>query len=271
MTEKKTYNPMSDEFKDECKRLGLTGNQLTVKYKKEGRCIKKDDVYIRNIVPKIRHYNPTNICDNVDEDGNKCEEKLVSGRVRRDYDKDGNWTGKWICKMCRMKEYRKLSNSNSNIIKSLRDRRIGNQNPSSENAKGDNSQELACILYEWEDLNKKYNNYNYPVDCYDSKTGLYHQVKGVFYYSERGFWPFTNFEREFGKKYETMVCFCISKDGKTIERIYKFPENVVKNRYGATIVKNPVRGVQWYKKYRVEDEDELKKANDIWKHIIYDV
>ena len=30
-----TYNPMSKEFQDECKRLGLTGRQLTSKYQRE--------------------------------------------------------------------------------------------------------------------------------------------------------------------------------------------------------------------------------------------
>ena len=39
------YNPMSKEFQDECEKLGLTGNQLTVKYKKEGKSIEKDEIY----------------------------------------------------------------------------------------------------------------------------------------------------------------------------------------------------------------------------------
>jgi hypothetical protein len=46
MTETK-YNPMSKEFRDECGKLGLTGYQLTVKYKKEGRSIKRDEVYFK--------------------------------------------------------------------------------------------------------------------------------------------------------------------------------------------------------------------------------
>lgn len=40
------YNPMSKEFQDECKILGLTGRQLTEKYQREGKSIEKDDVYI---------------------------------------------------------------------------------------------------------------------------------------------------------------------------------------------------------------------------------
>jgi hypothetical protein len=46
MTEIK-YNPMSKEFQDECKKLGLTGNQLTAKYKREGKSIEKDDIYFK--------------------------------------------------------------------------------------------------------------------------------------------------------------------------------------------------------------------------------
>jgi hypothetical protein len=47
MTEIK-YNPMSKEFQDECKKLGLTGNQLTAKYKREGKSIEKDEVYFKH-------------------------------------------------------------------------------------------------------------------------------------------------------------------------------------------------------------------------------
>ena len=42
---KNIYNPMSKEFQDECEKLGLTGRQLTLKYKKEGRILKEDEIY----------------------------------------------------------------------------------------------------------------------------------------------------------------------------------------------------------------------------------
>ena len=35
------YNPMSEEFQDECKKLGMTGRQLTAKYQKEGKYLEK--------------------------------------------------------------------------------------------------------------------------------------------------------------------------------------------------------------------------------------
>ena len=41
------YNPMSKEFQDECKKLGLTGRQLTAKYQKEEKFLEKC-VYKRN-------------------------------------------------------------------------------------------------------------------------------------------------------------------------------------------------------------------------------
>lgn len=107
-----------------------------------------------------------------------------------------------------------------------------------------------------------------PIDCYDQKTGLYHQVQGRYYNSKRGLWRSNDFKKEQKKKFETMVCFYFSEDGKIVERIYKFPENVVKNRGSVKIVKSPVKGIHWYQQYRITDEDELKKANNIWKKIV---
>lgn len=184
---------------------------------------------------------------------------------------DKEWDGiSYTCKSCNSKIIDRLPNSRNNIIKSLRDCRTGRQDPNSSNAKADKSQELACKLYGWIDLNKKYDNHNYPLDCLDPNTGLYYQIRGRYYTIDAN-WPFTRFDREWNKIFEDMICFCFSKDGKLVERIYKFPENIVKDRRGAGIVRNITKGRQWYEKYRVKDEDELKKANDIWKDIIANV
>ena len=67
-----------------------------------------------------------------------------------------------------------------------------------------------------------------------------------------------------------MICFCISEDGNIVERIYKFPENIVKNKSDVGVVKSSSRRSGWYEKYRETNEDELKRANDIWKDIIND-
>jgi hypothetical protein len=202
-----------------------------------------------------------------------CREKLVTGKAYREHNKEGKETGIWLCEKC----YKKYDpNSIVNIIKSIADRRIGNIDPNSTAAKGDNSQELACILYEWEDLNKKYDNYKSPIDCYDTKTGLYHQVKGRHYNSRNGRWPsFGYLELEWEKIFETMICFCFSENWKTVERIYKFPKKEIDERKSISIYKNPMNNagtssiIPWYEKYRVKNEDELKRANEIWKEMIY--
>ncbi len=43
MTAKK-YNPMSIEFQDECKKLGLTGYQYRLKLIKEGKVVNPSDI-----------------------------------------------------------------------------------------------------------------------------------------------------------------------------------------------------------------------------------
>ncbi len=64
-----------------------------------------------------------------------------------------------------------------------------------------------------------------------------------------------------------MICICKSTDGKRIERIYRFPKNEINNRRGITIVKNPSRSV-WYEKFRIKDEEEIRKSNDILQRIL---
>lgn len=67
---------------------------------REGKYIKKEEVYVRNIVPKVRHYNSTNTCKKI------------------------HHTGGWICQNCWNKDYEHNNiNSRSNIIKSLCGRR----------------------------------------------------------------------------------------------------------------------------------------------------
>lgn len=48
-------------------------------------------IYIGNIQP---NYNRTNTCDNIKEDGNKCEDKLYTKNAYHGSDDKGNWTGR---------------------------------------------------------------------------------------------------------------------------------------------------------------------------------
>lgn len=230
---------------------------------------------------EIKSYNKTNICWRCREDNEKYGRELTDksilypGNAHKEKDNDGNKTGKWICHVHEGIDYETYGpNSSNNIRKSLANCRTGNQGLNSTQVLGDNSLELVCELYGWIDLNKKSDNYTTAIDCYDPKTGLYHQVQGRHYSAEYGTWPNFSFEREQTKIFEDMVCICISEDGKIVERIYKFPEKIVKYKSCAGIYKyNSIgqlydRG--WYEEYTVKDKDELKKANDIWKKIIGD-
>lgn len=108
---------MSDEFKDECSRLGLTGRQLVAKYMRKGRSIKKDDVYVkhkRNCC-NCKSHN-TYIYPNGHEQWHthKCQKKICTG---------------YLCEIC----YKRHDpNSNHNIMKSVANFRTGNQNPNHE-------------------------------------------------------------------------------------------------------------------------------------------
>lgn len=210
-------------------------------------------------------YNETNSCSrcgrNFDEIGWEHPMKEI--------DRQEKWTKEWICSTCWNRDYDKNNhNSRSNAIKSIANIRTNNQNPNHNNTKGDNCQELACKLYGWEDLNKKNDNYTTgtPIDCYDPMTGLYHQIRGRSYNSMYRCWNFATLEDDWNKEYESAVCYCMSKNGKITERIYIIPSWEIIGRKSIGIYKYCSNG--WYEKYRVIDEDELKKANDIWKILL---
>ena len=78
-------------------------------------------------------------------------------------------------------------------------------------------------------------------------------------------WELSSLEKEWIKIYESMVFFCISDDEKIIERIYIFPLCTLIGKKNISICKNNITG--WHEKYRVKDEDKIKRANDIWNNI----
>lgn len=63
-------------------------------------------------------------------------------------------------------------------------------------------------------------------------------------------------KREHNKEFHNLIFYCISHDGKTIERIYIFPKSEIVKRVGFAIVKSPTRVGsrydQWYEKYRCD-------------------
>jgi len=209
-------------------------------------------------------------------EGNEITDKSVlsPGNRRREKDKHGNITGRWICHNHWKRDWQKNNlNSDHNIIRSIADRRTGNLRQNSSQAKGDKGEELLCRWKGYINLNKIYDNYRYPIDCFDEETGLYYQAKIAYYNNIYGRWSqdFKSLQNsvKIGFRFKSLYLFCISED--RVERIYEIPEEEVIKRSGITISKYDQKGklynYGWYEKYRITDKDELEKVNIIWQEM----
>lgn len=212
------------------------------------------------------YYNRAHACDRCGKSFND----IGWGHPHKEYDEKREWTGNWVCPDC----YQKYdSNSQLNIKKSIADSRTGNLSLNSSSGKGCKGEELLCIWKGFTNLNKEYDNYNSPIDCKDLVTELCYQVKIAYYNSVNKRWS-----QNFGSmqslsikgfRFKSLFLFCISEDGKKVERLYEIPEEDIIFRLGITIAKNscPSR-VAWYDKYRFEDEGELKKLDEMWQKLL---
>ena len=100
-------------------------------------------------------------------------------------------------------------------------------------------------------------------------SGMVPQTKGRYYSQEYGYWN-TDTSTEYDKKFDILIFYCISEDGKTIDRIYVIPKKEIIKSKNITIYKNIEiwrNSVIPYEKYQVTEE-ELKKNNDIWRKIM---
>lgn len=222
------------------------------------------------------YYNRTNTCDRCRVEKN-IETKLYPGNAFRERNKEGNWTGRWDCRNC----WRRYDpNSDNSMIKSLRYHRMGDLDANCSSAKGSKFEELTVMWQGVDNLNIKSNNYNSPIDHSRHSIlgviqtkGSYLRIIGRYIASdgeERYYkgWH-ASFLREHGKVFDHLIYYCASEDGKKIERIYIFPWKEVTNRTGISIYLNSLQ-YTWYEKYRLKDEEEVKKVNKIWRLIIND-
>lgn len=220
---------------------------------------------------KKKYYNRDNTCDRCREEKRITERsKLTCGNANKEKDKNGDWNERWLCNDCiRPLYYRKwYDNIKHNITKS----RKGNLDPNCTKAKADKSQELTCRLFGVKDLNKENDNFNVPIDhSRHSKLGII-DTQCRFYSVKYKCWSFSELARYQNKKIDHVISYCISSDGQTIERIYIFPIKEIVNRTGINILKYDKTGnlyiYGWYEKYKIIDEEFVKKANEIWRDII---
>ena len=214
----------------------------------------------------VYYYNSTDTCEKVKEDGKICRRDF-HGKAYREIDKD-IWTGKWICSQCYLKKRDKKKRHEEYRERYITNRLTGNQDPNHSNTKGDLTEELTNRWKGTDNLNKKNDNYRFKIDhSPDPITGLIYQTKSKRYDPINRCWKH-HWEREHNKGFDILVFYCISKDGKTIEMIYEFPKFEVIKRTGTAIYKYVLRGPHWYEKYRVTNEEELKKVNKIWREIL---
>lgn len=230
---------------------------------------------------KRRHYyNRTNTCDNIKKDGTQCGNKLIPGKTYREYDKKGDWTGRWICDNCRKTGDNKERRSVLNC-------RTGNYDSGSTKALGDNCEKLSMELFKVKVLSIECDRYSgLPLDHSPipegtsvmvgdklvDLSGKIPQTKGRCYNSDRKGWRSINTEREWYKESDVIILYCVSKDGNTIERIYILPKEEILGIKSIGIYKYNSKGDLyengWYEKYRVKDEKILEYANKIWKKIL---
>lgn len=243
----------------------------------------KDDL----LGTKMKRYNDTNICPICREEKETDKRELIVDNIL--YPKNAGYrkeTREWLCK----KHWSNRNpNSTNSLMKSLRNRRTGNLNYDRQ-IFGDNCEKLTERLLGAEMLSTKYDKYsmlpldhglvtkNISVMIGDKLVDLYGkipQTKGArisiqivkrdYSIYEYDIW-YRHVENEHGKKFDILILYCMSKDGDKIKRIYIFPNGEVALIGSITISKNAVG--KWYKKYRVIDEEFLKKANSIWQKII---
>lgn len=217
---------------------------------------------------KSERYNETNTCPRIKSNGKTCGEKLAPTKACREIDKNGNKTGRWICTSCYLEDDRKER------YLSLSGCRTGNLNKTCSTAIGNLFEELTEIWKNVKNLNKELDCYNTSLDHSANNEGIVYQTKARLYSPKYGRWGFSYLRNEWKKEFHYMICYCASEDGKIIERIYEIPKLEITKKTGINILKYDLKknlyDKGWYENYRITDEDNIKKVNEIWKKIIED-
>lgn len=190
-------------------------------------------------------------------------------------DEIGNKTGRRICYQCyrhdRWIKEKNDPNCQNNLLKSVGDRRTGNQRQDSTNAKGDLIQKVANIWKKLVCLNEKTDNFLSPLDSIDPITGLIYQIKSLKWCivsKKYECWMFGGLLKEGFKKFDYMICYCLSKDRKTIERIYIFPYKEIMDITNIAVYRNS--NYHWYDKYMI-NENEVKIVDKILSDVMMEI
>lgn len=176
----------------------------------------------------------------------------------RKYPDVTNWDGKsYSCKKCYGKDYQKLPDSQNNLIKLLRDFRIGNVKKNSIHGFIIISQAVTAKVLKIEDLNIKMNNFNWYIDMEHEK---YRKIDVKSRSLNYGMWSFST-----RKKIDCDTNFCLGFDiyRENIASIYIIPNDDVMHNTGITIAKDSSRTPK-YDKFKVDP----KPYNDAYHSLM---
>lgn len=138
------------------------------------------------------------------------------------------WTGRYMCFNCSNNELQKKDpNSQNNIIKLIRNPRIGNIKKDSEQGMVFITQAVVAKVNDIEDLNIKTNNFNYHIDMFNEIYGRINVEYSSFRYPSYGGWMFNSRRINIIKNenYDTYILLCLSIDKRKIQRVYIIPNN----------------------------------------------
>lgn len=206
---------------------------------------------------------------------------------------NNKWTGHWICHDCWYEtDYKHRPDTKSNIIKSMRDRRLGALHDSG-NILGDNCEELTKRLFGVKRLSVENDKYSrLPNDHSPIPEGIHVEIAEKLVdlsckvpqttgrkLDLYGTWDFGNLKREWNKDFDIEICWCISKDGLNVERGYIFWKKYIydsETKEGIDrihITKNPTDAhnnpiIPKYEMSKITDETFIDNADEKWKEII---
>lgn len=277
----------SDVKKDSCEICNREFNGRSLRDKSSKRricrqCGYKLETYgttDKDIIGNIKYPYYNNTCP-------KCNEKKLLPHIScQEYDENGKKTGRWICQTCHNNDswHRKKDKYNKNR-RSLALVRIGKLDPNSETAKGILGEELNRRLFGVKRLSVEYDRYSkIPLDhssipddvsiiignkLTDLSTKI-PQAKISFCNDKK--WQ-ANISGEKGKKFDVVILWCVSEDGKNIDRGYIIPEKEITDIQTISVYKYDSKGRLYekgrYENYRITDADILKKTNEIWEIIL---
>ena len=237
-----------------------------------------------------KYYNDTNMCPicrkECEKEGKELTNKsvLYPGNTYRNTDKSGKKVDQYVCTLHANRSYQRYNiNSMNHIIKSLAHRRTGYLEYHNI-ILGDNCEKLTETLLRAKMSSIEYDNYELSYDHLVTPEGVSVEIRGKLidlsgmilqtkgstfkrYIGANGGYMFGKFDKEWNKKFDFEILWCISDDGLIVERGYIIPKKEVDKRTAAAILKYPT-GYEWYERYRANDENLLSDANEAWKKII---